>query len=118
MPELNEFLGTYKILGSNQDAAASNYHGTLKLSSENNEIVTAQWMIGTSQKHEGIGILEDEHLLIKFQYEGDDKTIYHGVVEYHLLENGILEGFWTEEYGDNRFLGTEQCFKLNSAKDS
>jgi len=44
--------------------------------------------------------------------------MYHGVVEYHLIENGILEGFWTEEYGDNRFVGTEQCFKLTANTES
>ena len=118
MPTLNEFLGTFKILGSNQDAAASNYQGILKLSSDDNEIVRAQWMIGTSQKHKGIGFLEEDRLLIKFQYAGYDDRMYHGVVEYHLLEKGILAGFWTEDYGDNHFVGTEQCFKLTSNTES
>ena len=117
MPVLNDFLGTYKILGSNQDKEASNYQGFLTLSSKDKEIVEAQWTIGTSQKHMGIGFIEDEKLLVKFQYEGDDHVMFHGVVEYHLLENGILEGIWTEEYGDNRFLGTEQCFKLNTKSE-
>ena len=112
MPELKDFLGTYNILGSNQDEEASNYKGILKLSSQKDQIVEAEWIIGSSQKHYGIGFMEDSRLIIRFQYEGDDDEIYHGVAEYHLVEKGILEGFWTEEFGDNRFLGTEQCFKL------
>lgn len=114
MPHINDFIGTYKILGSNQDEEASNYQGLLKISSLDGEIIEAEWTIGDSQKHQGIGLLEDSRLLLKFRYEGDDGQTFHGVVEYHLLESGILEGFWTEEYGDNRFLGTEQCFKLDS----
>lgn len=114
MPTLDDFLGTYKILGSNQDEEASNYQGILELSSIDDEIVEARWTIGTSQKHMGIGLLENSRLVIKFRYLGDDGINYHGVVEYHLVENGILEGFWTEEYGDNRFLGTEQCFKIKT----
>lgn len=115
MLQLKDFLGTYKILGSNQNEEASNYQGILKLSSNDQKTVEAEWLIGTSQKHSGIGFLEGSQLVIKFQYEGDDNHIYQGVAEYHLVEKGILEGFWTEEYGDNRFLGTEQCFKLKEA---
>lgn len=114
MPNLDDFLGTYKILGSNQDEEASNYQGILELSSIDDEIVEAKWTIGSSQKHSGIGLLEDSRLVLKFRYLGDDGMTYHGVVEYHLVEKGILEGFWTEEYGDNRFLGTEQCFKIET----
>lgn len=112
MPELKDFLGTYTILGSNQNEEASNYKGTLTLSSLDDKVVRAEWLIGDSQKHEGFGFLEDSKLLIKFQYIGENKVTYYGVVEYHLVEKGILEGFWTEELGDNRFLGTEQCFKI------
>lgn len=112
MPELKDFLGTYKVLGSNQNEEASNYQGILNLTSPDNKIIHAEWLIGTDQKHQGIGFMEGDQLLLKFQYQGDDDLMYRGVVEYHLVEKGILEGFWTEEYGDTRFLGSEQCFKI------
>lgn len=113
MTSVEQFIGTYKILGSNQDEEASNYQGILRLNSHDGEIIEGEWTIAADQKQYGIGLIEDSRLVLKFHYMGDDGNQYQGIVEYHIVSDGILEGFWTEEFGDNRFLGTEQCFKMN-----
>jgi hypothetical protein len=36
------------------------------------------------------------------------------VVVYRCLTKDILEGFWSEEYGDPKYLGEERCFRVTN----
>ena len=40
------------------------------------------------------------------------KKIYKGVVVYKCLNKDILEGFWSEEKGNPKFIGSENCFRI------
>lgn len=50
--------------------------------------------------------------MINFQYLGEDNETYKGVVVYKFLTIDILEGFWSEEFGDPKFLGEKRCFRV------
>lgn len=42
--------------------------------------------------------------------------MYKGIVVYKCLNKDILEGFWSEELGNPKFLGTENCFRIKNSK--
>ncbi len=107
-----DLVGTYKIIGSNQDAEEDTYKGTLTLSIDRNNRIVARWIINKSQQQFGTGFFKDNILVINFNYQGDENTTYHGVVVYRCISKDILDGFWSEEYGNPLFLGEERCFRV------
>ena len=110
--KIEELVGTFNILGSNQDASEKTYKGTLELSLDENNRIFAKWEIHKSQQQFGTGFFKDNILVINFQYQGDEDNIYKGVVIYRCLSQDILDGFWSEEYGDPLHLGEERCFRV------
>ncbi|QHI39101.1 hypothetical protein IMCC3317_45020 [Kordia antarctica] len=116
---VQDIVGEYKISGINQDAERTKYTGILKLSLDENNKIKSHWSIdNNSQIMKGIGFYKDNILVINFHYTGDDATIYKGVVVYKILSANILNGFWSEKHGDQKFLGEEQCLRINSVSDN
>lgn len=114
--KIKDLVGTYTIIGSNQDASTNNYKGTLNLELENN-LILAKWIIHNAQEQTGTGFFKNNILVITFSYEGEDTKTYKGVVVYKCISKYILEGFWSEEYGDPLYLGTENCFRVIDEKE-
>lgn len=110
-----DLIGTYNIIGKNQADTDVTYKGTLELHIDDNGRIIAKWLIHNAQEQTGVGFFKDNILVINFQYLGDDEEIYKGVVVYKCITKDILEGFWSEEYGDPRFLGEERCFRVKDA---
>jgi hypothetical protein len=110
--KIEDLVGRFQILGSNQDNTEKGYKGTLDLSLDQNNNIDAKWLINKSQQQFGTGFFKDNILVINFQYQGDENTIYKGVAVYRCISKDILDGFWSEEYGNPLFLGEERCFKL------
>ena len=110
---VQELVGTFSILGSNQDDSENTYKGELNLSLDENNRVIAKWLINKSQQQFGSGFFKDNTLVINFNYQGDKNTTYYGTVVYKCLTKDILEGFWSEEFGNPKFLGSENCFRIN-----
>ena len=109
---IEDLIGDYKITGTNQDSSASKYQGLLSLTSNHLNQIIASWTIGDEQKQFGVGFYKDHILVINFSYTGNDANTYHGTVVYRCLTRNMLDGFWSEAYGDPDYLGTEQCFKI------
>ena len=108
---LDNLAGTYKVIGSNQDADSYNYKGILSLSLDSNKRVIAKWLINNTQEQFGTGFFKDNILVINFYYKGENDTTFKGVVVYRCLSNDVLDGFWSEKHGDPNFLGEERCFR-------
>jgi hypothetical protein len=109
---IQDLTGTYNIIGKNQANTDVTYKGTLDLSLDHHGSIIAKWLIHNTQEQTGVGFFKDNILVINFQYLGDDEEIYKGVVVYKCITKDILEGFWSEEHGDPRFLGEERCFRV------
>lgn len=109
---IKDLIGSYKIIGSNQDDSENTYQGELHLSLDTNNRIVAKWLINKSQQQMGTGFFKDNILVINFNYQGDENTTYHGVVVYKCISKDILDGFWSEEYGNPLFLGEERCFRI------
>jgi len=109
---VTNLAGIYTIIGSNQDETAITYKGTLTLTLDNNNRIIAKWLINNSQKQFGTGFFKDGILVINFNYQGEDSNTYKGVVVYRCISNEILDGFWSEEFGNPAYLGKERCFKI------
>ncbi|WP_442265518.1 hypothetical protein ACSIGC_14600 [Tenacibaculum sp. ZS6-P6] len=109
---LKDLEGNFSVIGSNQNDSDSNYKGILTLKLNDYQQVLADWTINNDQKQRGIGFFKDNILVINFEYEGNDSSIYKGVVVYRCLTKDILDGFWSEEFGDPNFLGSERCFRI------
>ena len=107
-----DILGDYKILGSNQNDSEETYKGTLSLKLDSKNQIIAKWLINKSQQQFGIGFFKNNILVVNFHYQGDENTIYKGTVVYKCLTKDILEGFWSEEFGNPKFLGSENCFRI------
>ena len=107
-----ELVGKYSVIGTNQDDSENTYKGVLSLTLDTHNRIIARWAIHTDQKQTGIGFFKDNTLVINFQYVGKDATIYKGVVVYRCITKDILDGFWSEEFGDPKYVGTEQCFRI------
>lgn len=110
--KIEDLVGKFQILGSNQDDSKNSYKGTLDLSLDENNRIVAKWMIHKSQQQFGSGFFKDNILVINFEYQGDENTIYKGVVIYRCISKDILDGFWSEEFGNPLFLGEERCFRV------
>ncbi|KGL63822.1 hypothetical protein [Polaribacter sp. Hel1_85] len=111
-----DLVGKYSIIGSNQDETENSYKGELTLSLDDNNRIIAKWLINKSQQQFGTGFFKNNILVINFHYQGDENTIYKGTVVYKCLTKDILEGFWSEEFGNPKFLGMENCFRVKNSK--
>jgi len=113
---LQQLIGTYNIIGKNQDDTTVNYTGTLTLTLDGNSRIVAKWLINKEQEQKGMGFFKDNILVLNFNYQGDDENIYKGVVVYRCITHDILDGFWSEEHGNPLFLGEERCFRVKTEK--
>jgi hypothetical protein len=112
---VQDLAGSYAVQGSNQEETEGfSYQGILTLSLDENQRIIAEWMIGDHEQH-GTGFYKDGILVINFNYEGEDK-IYKGTAVYRCLNNNVLDGFWSEKYGDPRFLGSEYCVRIQGSE--
>ena len=111
---VEDLVGEYSIIGSNQNDEEVTYKGTLKLSLDDTNRIVAKWLINKSQEQFGTGFFKDSILVINFNYQGDESEIYKGVVVYKCINKDILDGFWSEEFGDPKFLGSENCFRIKN----
>ncbi|WP_371824134.1 hypothetical protein [Lutibacter sp. A80] len=109
---VTDLVGDYSIIGSNQDETDETYKGTLNLTLDNNNRIIAKWLIQNTQKQYGTGFFKDNILVINFSYLSENNQTYKGVVVYRCISNDLLDGFWSEEYGDPAYLGKERCFKI------
>jgi hypothetical protein len=113
---VQDVVGSYQIIGTNQDDTGNTYKGELLLSLQEDDSINAEWLINNTQKQFGTGFFLNNQLIINFYYTGEDDTMYRGTVNYKCLTKNILEGIWTEEFGNPEFLGTENCFKVSEGK--
>ncbi|WP_299060410.1 hypothetical protein [uncultured Polaribacter sp.] len=111
---VKDLVGTFSIIGSNQDADDTSYKGQLSLTLDTNDRIIAKWMIDDNQEQFGTGFFMNNILVINFNYKGFENKIYKGVVVYKCLNKDLLEGFWSEEKGDPKFLGSENCFRIKN----
>ena len=111
-----DLIGDFSILGKNQDDSNKTYKGTLNLSLDLNNRVIAKWQINKSQEQFGVGFFKDNILVINFVYKGDENEDFYGTVVYRCLTKDILQGFWSEEFGNPAFLGSENCFRITETK--
>ncbi|MBL4747045.1 MAG: hypothetical protein JKY08_11880 [Flavobacteriaceae bacterium] len=109
---IQDITGTYSIIGKNQDEGNLSYNGTLTLSLDKNDRIIAVWLINGDQFQKGTGFFKSNILVINFNYKGEDRKTYKGVAVYKCLTPDILEGFWSEKFGDPLFLGEERCFRI------
>ncbi|TVZ14465.1 hypothetical protein [Maribacter sp. MAR_2009_72] len=109
---IENLQGTYHIIGFNQNEEKSRYSGFLHLKQTGNHRVHAEWVIGGEQTQVGTGFYNNNILVINFSYEGDAYKIYKGVVVYKVLNQSILNGFWSEKHASDSWLGIEEGRKL------
>lgn len=109
---IEDLVGQFQILGSNQDETEKTYKGTLDLALDANNRIVAKWLINRSQEQFGSGFFKDNILVINFNYQGDENTIYKGVAVYRCISKDVLDGFWSEKYGNPLFMGEERCFRI------
>lgn len=107
-----DILGDFSIIGTNQNGSEETYKGSLSLTLDDQNRITAKWLINKSQEQFGVGFFKNNILVINFNYQGDENTMYYGTVVYKCLNKDILEGFWSEEFGNPNFLGIENCFRM------
>lgn len=112
--KIQDITGKFSIIGSNQDADENSYTGELTLALDENDRIIAKWLINKSQQQFGAGFFKNNILVINFKYQGDENTTYYGTVIYKCLTKDILEGFWSEEFGNPKFLGSENCFRIKN----
>jgi len=115
--QLSELVGQFSIIGNNQDEGDSTYKGILTLTLNAQGRIKALWKINGDQVQKGTGFFKDNILVINFNYEGEDQKTYKGVAVYRCLTKDLLDGFWSEKYGDPLFLGTERCFRIKNDAD-
>ncbi|WP_440066317.1 hypothetical protein ACIVBQ_002720 [Tenacibaculum discolor] len=114
---VEDLVGTYNIIGSNQDESENTYKGTLSLTLDENSRIIAKWIINNEQEQFGTGFFKNNILVINFNYNGDDNTIYKGVAVYSCLSKNILDGFWSEKHGNPLFIGEERCFRVQEQNE-
>ena len=112
-----ELIGSYHIIGSNQDDEKANYRGTLDLSLDKNNRIIAYWLINENQTQSGTGFFKDSILVINFNYQGESNAVFKGVVVYKCITKDLLDGFWSEKHGNPLFLGEERCFRIGTQKE-
>lgn len=113
---VQDLVGNFSVIGSNQDNDDNSYKGTLFLTLDENERIIAKWIINKTQHQFGTGFFKNNILVINFNYKGLENKTYKGVVVYRCTNKDILEGFWSEELGDPTFLGSENCFRIKENK--
>jgi hypothetical protein len=109
---IQDLVGEYSIIGKNQEDTEINYSGTLKLTLDVNNRMVANWLINKEQKQTGTGFFKDNILVINFNYEGEDNFKCKGLVVYRCITKDVLDGFWSEKYGNPLYLGEERCFRI------
>lgn len=114
---INQLPGTYNITGTNQNEEVTTYKGTLDLTLDENNRITAKWLINNNQEQLGVGFFKDNILVINFNYKGENETIYKGVVVYKCITKDVLDGFWSEKHGNPLYLGKERCFRVGSQNE-
>lgn len=114
---IKDILGNFSILGTNQNDSEETYKGILNLSLDEENRIIAKWLINKSQEQFGVGFFKNNILVINFNYQGDESATYYGTVVYKCLTKDILEGFWSEEFGNPKFLGSENCFRIKPTKE-
>ncbi|AEE20292.1 hypothetical protein [Dokdonia sp. 4H-3-7-5] len=114
---IEDLAGTYTITGSNQSEDAAGYEGELTLALDEHKRIVATWLISGDQLQQGTGFFKNNILVINFNYEGDDETIYKGVVVYQCITKDLLEGFWSEKHGNPLYLGEERCYRKGAHKE-
>ena len=77
---IQELIGEYNIIGSNQDDSNNEYKGTLSLTLDTDDRIVAKWLINNEQEQTGTGFFKDAILVINFKYLGEDSIVYKGVV--------------------------------------
>ncbi|WP_100074499.1 hypothetical protein [Chryseobacterium camelliae] len=113
---VHDLVGSYTVQGSNQEAGdLATYRGILTLTLDENNRIIAQWIIGDHEQN-GTGFYKDGIVVINFHYTGDDGQVYKGVAVYRCISNDTLDGFWSEKYGDPRFLGSEYCVRIQDSE--
>ena len=117
MMTVADLVGDFSIIGSNQNDSDVNYRGVLTLSLDEDNRIIAKWLIHNEQEQVGSGFFKDNILVVNFQYLGENSEIFNGTVVYRCLNKDILDGFWSEEYGDPRFIGTERGFRIKENSD-
>lgn len=113
---IQKLAGDYDIIGTNQDDSNNTYKGKLSLVLNSDNQILAKWLIHPEQEQVGTGFFKDNILVIHFKYIGDNATLYKGTVVYRCITKDVLDGFWSEEYGNPKYLGTEQCFRIKEEK--
>ena len=111
--------GTYSIIGFNQDKSNSGYIGELKLIKTGSNRVNAEWLIDNEQIQNGKGFFKDDILVIYFSYKGklkEKEKVFKGIVVYKFINNIILNGFWSEKFAHDDFLGFEEGRKLTNSE--
>ena len=109
-----DIIGTFSIMGSNQDANENWYKGKLDLSLDQNNRIIAKWTINGNQEQFGTGFFKNNILVIQFNYKDIEDKNHKGIVVYKCLNKNILEGFWSEELGNPNYLGIENCFRIRN----
>jgi hypothetical protein len=110
--KIEDLVGKFQILGSNQDDSKNSYKGILVLSLDEHHRISADWLINKSQPQKGVGFFKDNILVINFEYQGDENDVYKGIVVYRCISKDILDGFWSEDFGNPKYLGEERCFRI------
>lgn len=108
---VQDLVGSYVLEGKNQDEQGIAYQGMLTLSLDDNNRILAKWTIG-NQIQNGTGFFKDRILIINFNYEGEENMIYKGVAVYRCISPNVLDGFWSEKYGNPLYLGSEYCVRI------
>jgi len=115
--KIEELIGTYNIIGSNQDEYDTTYKGTITLRLDLNKRILAKWVIHKDQEQIGTGFFKDNILVINFSYIGENSKTYKGVVVYKCISKDLLDGFWSEELGNPSYLGKERCFRIKDENE-
>lgn len=108
---IQDLAGRYTVEGSNQEENGNSYHGILTLMLDENNRISAEWLIG-DHLQTGTGFFKDQILVINFRYEGEDEKTYKGTAVYRCLSKDILDGFWSEKHGNPLYLGSESCARI------
>lgn len=109
---IQDLVGKYNLIGSNQNESDVAYRGTLSLTLDSNNRIQAKWVINNNQEQYGHGFFKNNILVINFFYVGEDEKTYKGVVVYQCLTKDILDGFWSEKHGNPLYLGEERCYRI------
>ncbi|MDW5290401.1 hypothetical protein [Formosa sp. PL04] len=113
---IEDAVGTFTIIGRNQNDSEHSYKGTLQLWLDETNRIRAKWLINNEQEQFGTGFFKDNILVVNFYYLDADGKKYKGVVVYRFLSADILDGFWSEKHGDPLYLGEERCFREKSGE--